>query len=235
MLESAWDRARRAEAAYSAQLRRIARHVGELSKSLAATPEKLITILKNYGEILEPWAESVATRMVEDVARRDEAIWRSRANELSFALRSQLGSTPLGLDVRALIGEQKALIKSLPLEAAHRIGHIISTAPATGRRAEDVAKLIAESGQVSRARARVIARTEIGRASVAIMQARAQRIGSQGYVWRTSRDQQVRPSHRKMEGQYVPWNSPPMLDGLIGHAGAIVNCRCWAEPILPKR
>jgi len=79
----------------------------------------------------------------------------------------------------------------------------------------------------------MIARTEIGRASTALTQARSLALGSTGYIWRTAEDGDVRHSHAEMEGKFVSWDRPPTLDGLTGHAGALPNCRCYCEVVLP--
>lgn len=90
------------------------------------------------------------------------------------------------------------------------------------------------TGRVTRSRANTIARTEVSRASCVFTQARAENLGSEGYIWRTSEDGDVRPSHKAMNGKFVAWNSPPTLDNLKGHAGCLPNCRCYTEPVIPN-
>lgn len=46
------------------------------------------------------------------------------------------------------------------------------------------------------------------------------------YVWRTRRDERVRPSHRRNDGRIFSWASPPDT----GHPGEDYNCRCEAIP-----
>ncbi len=138
--------------------------------------------------------------------------------------------------MKSIVAEQIKYIKSLPLEAADRIYDIQNKAieaVVSGGRAEPFAKEIAASGDVAKSRANLIARTEIGRASTALTQARALSIGSIGYIWRTADDGDVRKSHAKMEGVFVRWDNPPTLDGMTGHAGALPNCRCYCEVIFP--
>ena len=55
-----------------------------------------------------------------------------------------------------------------------------------------------------------------------------------GYVWRTAGDSDVRSSHKKMNGKFVRWDDPPQLDNLNGDAGALPNCRCYPEPLIPE-
>jgi SPP1 gp7 family putative phage head morphogenesis protein len=134
----------------------------------------------------------------------------------------------------ALLCKEAGLIQSLPLEAADRAAEIARDALASGERAEDLAKRITALGNVSESRARVIARTEVSKAGTALTKARAEDIGSSGYIWRTARDGATRPSHRAMEGKFVKWDEPQLLDGMTGHAGEFPNCRCYPEPVIPR-
>lgn len=61
-----------------------------------------------------------------------------------------------------------------------------------------------------------------------ITQARHEELGITRYVWRTQRDDRVRPAHAAREGQIFDWGSPP--EG--GAPGDDYNCRCEAEPML---
>ena len=72
------------------------------------------------------------------------------------------------------------------------------------------------------------------KAHTALTKARAEDVGSDGYIWRSVRDGATRPSHRAMEGKFVKWGEPPTLDGMTGHAGEFPNCRCYPEPVIPR-
>jgi hypothetical protein len=37
-----------------------------------------------------------------------------------------------------------------------------------------------------------------------------------------------------MEGKFVKWDEPPILDKMQGHAGGFPNCRCWPDPEIPE-
>lgn len=142
----------------------------------------------------------------------------------------------MGQVMQSIIAEQVKYIKSLPLEAADRVYDIQNRAieaVVTGGRAEHFAKEIVASGDIAKSRADLIARTELGRATGALDQARALSIGSNGYIWRTAEDGDVRHSHREMEGKFVEWGKPPTLDGMTGHAGELPNCRCYKEIVFP--
>ncbi len=236
--EPSFVQARKAERFYGAQLRKIARHIGELvSASPPATAAEAALLagrLDKYAELLSPWATSVAERMIADVARRDRQVWRARSNEMGELLRREIESAPTGAAMRRLLEEQVGLITSLPTEAAQRVHHLTLEGLSNSSRASEVAKEIMRTGDVTRSRANLIARTETSRTASTLTQVRAQHIGSTGYIWRTSRDSDVRRSHAAMEGKFVAWTAPPTLDGMTGHAGALPNCRCYPEPVIPE-
>ena len=106
----------------------------------------------------------------------------------------------------------------------------------TGTRAKETVAEILKTGEVTRSRAMLIARTETGRASTAMTEARAQYLGSEGYIWRTAKDGDVRKEHKKLEGKFFRWSEPPVSgsSGERSHPGAIYNCRCYPEVVIPE-
>lgn len=231
-----WTKALAAQASYTSKLRSLAKQIGTLVRGLApdgdplSTP-KVVQALQTYAKLIEPWAGAVANAMVQDVARREAAGWRRQSKEIGRALSIELQKAPTGAALRKLQAEQVELITSLPLKAAERVHELSQEALVSSTRAKDIAQQILNIGDVTEARATLIARTEVARASSNLLQARATFAGSDGYIWRTSGDADVRESHHKMEGVYVRWSSPPTLDKMTGHAGTLPNCRCFAEPV----
>ncbi|HCO6187252.1 TPA: minor capsid protein [Escherichia coli] len=233
-------RNRQAEIRYRTSLRRIARTVGDIVNGRYDGSNDSITeiieALERYSEIITPWATKVAENFTADLTRQNEKVWRQHSKNVSRELRNFVESAPVGQVMQSIITEQVKYIKSLPLEAADRVYDIQNRAieaVVTGGRAEHFAKEIAASGDIAKSRADLIARTELGRATGALDQARALSIGSNGYIWRTAEDGDVRHSHREMEGKFVEWGKPPTLDGMTGHAGELPNCRCYKEIVFP--
>lgn len=234
---SEFIRSKKVERSYQRQLLKVAHNVGAIVSRFTGNPDfanKIAAALARYAKAIEPWATSVASRMVAEMDARDKAMWRKASETISKGLRHELNNAPTGSVVQSLIDEQVTLIKSLPLEAAQRVQGLALEAVTTGTRSDDIVSAIMKTGDITKSRAKLIARTEIGRASTAFTQARAISIGSDGYIWRTAKDSDVRHSHKVMEGKFVAWDSPPTLDGLTGHAGAVPNCRCYAEPVIPQ-
>jgi len=233
-----FERVRRAEQEYARGLRGIARHIGELVRGMAPdTPDDIAEIeaqLRSYGDIITPWAEKHAARMIADVSRRDEAVWADLAKTMSRSLRQEIRSAPTGVLLRGLLEENVHLIRSLPIEAAERVHELTLAGLTNAKRPEEIAQEILRSGEVSIGRANTIARTEVARTSSGLVMARAVHVGSEGYIWRTAGDSDVRQSHKKMNGKFVRWDEPPTLDNLTGHAGQLPNCRCYPEPVIPE-
>lgn len=238
-----WQVARASESAYNTRLRGIVKVIDSIIKGYLHATDIITQLdsmhigaaLDKYANLIQPWARSVARYMLADVARRNEKQWFENSKEMSRALRAELQQAPTGMLMSALQDQQVELITSLPKGAAQRVHALTEQALLDSRRASDITKDILNTGHVTEARARLIARTEVSRAQCNLTQARAMYAGSQGYIWRTSKDGDVRDTHRPMEGVYVPWDNPPKTDKSVDpyHAGCGPNCRCWAEPVLP--
>lgn len=236
--QSIWLRARKVERAYSGQLRKIARHVGDIVTGHGITEQGAAQAqisLARYADTISDWARSVAWRIISEINQRDREAWMRHSRDMGSALRREITEAPTGATMRRQLEEQVVLIKSLPLEAAKRIQNLAVEGVIQGRRFESIADEIKKTYHVTDSRARLIARTETGRVSTGLTEARALYVGSLEYGWHTVEDTDVRPSHREMQGRTVRWDSPPKLDGMTGHAGTFPNCRCWPEPILPEQ
>ena len=232
--------ARRAETTYARQLRKVARHVGELINAFTPGDPEVVSVLmqalERYAQAIDPWAQATARRMLEEVARRDERAWAQMAQTMRRALRQEIREAPTGQAMQKMLEEQVSLIRSIPLDAAKRVHELTLEGLTSGARAKEIVPMIMESGSVTVARANLIARTEVARTASALTQVRAQHVGSIGYIWRTARDGRVRPCHKKLEGKYCGWDSPPIAEenGRRYHAGQGPNDRCYAEPIIPE-
>ena len=232
--------ARQAEAKYGAQLRSIAAQCGVIIRGLTprgGIPDPVIVeqTLRRYSEMIRPWAKSVGERMLSDVRRRDEAVWASMAQDMSRDLQSEVRRAPTGEALRQLLQEQIHLITSIPLDAAERVHKLALEARVGGSRYDEIVDMIRRSGHVTKSRATLIARTEVARTASGLVQARATYVGSEGYIWRTAEDGDVRKSHKKLGGKFIRWDRPPTTDGLTYHAGQGPNCRCYPEPVIPDQ
>lgn len=236
---SRFAQVRRAETQYASALRSIARQVGGLVRGMGGDDPfehdaAIREALARYAELIRPWAKATAARMLADVSRRDMTAWNQVAKGMSRSLAEEIASAPTGEILRERLDEQVALIASLPLEAAERVHSFTIKGLEEATRASEYVAEIMRSGEVSENRAKLIARTETARTASVLVEARSRHVGSEGYIWRTVRDRDVRKEHRVLEGKFIAWDDPPVAgsDGTRAHAGQIYNCRCWPEPVV---
>jgi len=235
-------RARKAEKQFQRNLLQVARQVGSIVsgmsiKGVVTSMPQLSVALARYSELIKPWAKAVSAKMVAEVDQRDENAWNEMGKEMGRNLRMEVKKAPTGERMRQLMDEQVDLITSLPIDAAKRVHKLTIEALNDGTRASEIAKEIERSGEVTASRARLIARTETSRTITAMTQARAEFIGSTQFVWETSRDSDVRHIHQELQGKVFDWDNPPVAgeNGERALPGAIYNCRCWANPIIPDK
>ncbi len=230
---------RTTEEVYARALRRVARVVGHIiephiSDGTLANMSALLTALRNYSDVLGPWATARAQEMLRSVAASNKRAVSSEGRKLQKDVNSLVASDAVGLQQQVLLREQVDLIKSLPLKAGEQAQTLATQAIIDSTRSTEIAERIKDLGDVTENRAVLIARTEVAKANSTLMEAQSVAIGSNAYIWRTAGDEDVRESHAEMEGQVVQWDNPPTLsDGTTTHAGQIYNCRCFAEPIFP--
>lgn len=222
-----------AETRYERQLTSIAEQAGSIMRS-GGSPEEIERKLKEYSDHIEPWARQSAANMLAGVNNKNVKAWRGMAGKMGLDMKLLIDGPGIGKAVRDRIEENVRLIKSIPFGEAEKVAAMVQENLSAGSRAEDLAKRIHEESGATLARARTIAQTETSKAQTALTRARADSVGSSGYIWRTARDGDTRDSHRNMEGKFVSWDDPPTLDGMKGHAGEFPNCRCYPEPVVPR-
>ena len=209
----------------------MADHVGQIIRGFpagdpAALPS-LTDMLRRYAEVIAPWANNAAATMLGEVNQSDISGWRKLAGAMSASVQKEILSAPTGEVFRLLQASQVELIKSIPLDAAQRVHDLTIKGLEDGARAKEYIAEIMRSGEVAKSRAMLIARTEVSRASSNFTQARAEAVGSEHYIWRTSHDGDVRSDHKELDGKPFAWSEPPIADkrsGARAHPGAIYNC-----------
>lgn len=101
----------------------------------------------------------------------------------------------------------------------------------SGQNTGSLRKVLEERYGVSRSRAQLIARDQISKLNGQIAQKRQSDLGIEEYVWRTVGDERVRDSHAAKDGRRFRWDDPPAD---TGHPGDDFQCRCSAEPVIPR-
>ena len=129
--------------------------------------------------------------------------------------------------------ENAKLIESISTQFLDEVESLVRRALRSGRRASDMAEEITQRFGVARSRAELIARDQIGKLNANLTRDRQQALGIEEYIWRTSRDERVRPTHQRLDGTRHNWDNPPSVGGRRVHPGEDFRCRCTAEPVIP--
>ena len=233
-------RTKAVESRFAILLRRIAGHVQHLMQAFDTTNPSMANEmerqLEEYAKVIEPWAKSVSQRMLAEIASRDWQAWQEVSARIGRGVKEAVRDAPTGLVMQRLLRDQTSLITSIPREAAERVRRLTLEGISGSKRPAAYVEEIMKQGQVSRAKATLIARTEVARTASVLTQVRAQHIGSTHFIWRTARDSDVRASHKALEGKVFAWDDPPLCDPPNHRSlpGQIYNCRCVAEVVIPE-
>lgn len=254
-----WEPKQRIERMYRRSLQEIAKQIilriGD-STDIEAIKKTLHYVMKSneFKKYAEASATKMATHLFADVGKtwRQAAKENGKGREIYEALQKELkGKT--GKILAAQIKRNADLIKSLPDDIAEDLTGYIAKETFKGRRAADIAEEIKRKFPAqTKARADLIARTEVSKTQSGLTEARCRQFGIDWYIWRacggSSGDGRTRKSHRAMSGVIVAWDDPPAPESLFPitgptgkryknslgnyHAGCCPNCRCYAVPVI---
>jgi len=166
---------------------------------------------------------------------------RSQRSAMLYRLLQREMSEPVGRLYRDLVRENAQYISSVPADVASHLTGEIASAQQAGARPETISRMMRiRFPELTGSRIQLIARTETMKASSALTQVRSEELNLPFYIWITSMDGRVRPSHRNLNGVVIPWNDPPSPEDLIGvrsslghyHSGNCPNCRCTQIVVL---
>jgi SPP1 gp7 family putative phage head morphogenesis protein len=199
----------------------------DVAASVAAAPslglklEKFTTEL--VGNLEEQFVESVAA------AGNDVPAIEFVATPPDF--------TPAMIaDVRETLTENLTLsIKTFTDAEVVRIRELAEENWNAGGRVDLIERIVEERFDVTRRKARFLARQETSMVASEFARARAQEIGSTEYVWHTRHDDRVRHDHQELNGTTQSWDDPPIVDksrDRRANPGMDFGCRCVAQPIL---
>lgn len=172
--------------------------------------------------------------VAQSTARHSRAQWQKQV-KASLGIDLPASDPDFGPLFQAFRRENTDLIVSLATDKVDRVRGILADA-GTGTRVEEIAKSIRESTGATRSRAELIARDQVLKLNADVTRKRHEAAGVTAYTWSTSRDERVRESHKALDGQRIPYDTPPVVDPRTGrreHAGRDFQCRCIAEPIIP--
>lgn len=259
MNQPIWMPKRRIEIAFRKALLDIAKGI-VMRAGETSDPHRIISTLERITHTSDfiRLSEAIALKMVTGLFDDTGRTWREaernsgKGREIYKALQKELLGAR-GVRIRALVKENADLISTLPKNIADDVAAYVDREAMKGRRASDIADEIRRMfPEKTRARAELIARTQVSMTQTNLVQARAEDLGLDWYVWRAcggnNGDGRTRSSHRHMSGVLIRWSDPPAPEDLFPlrrvdgspynntlghyHAGCCPNCRCYPEPVV---
>ena len=132
------------------------------------------------------------------------------------------------------VEDNVALIKTIPQESLGRMRRSCWRLSERRNHRRPSSKQIQRTYSVDRRHAQLLARDQIAKLNGDITQQQQQDAGVVEYVWSTSGDSRVRPSHAALNHKRFRWDDPPVVDERPGGAvtpGKDYQCRCCALPV----
>lgn len=197
---------------------------------------------KRINSIFDQISEALFKRVNP---KRNEGILQKIANLTAAHQRSELSkqvAVPLAVvadkglkaAVAHFTAENVALIESLGQTYLDQVEQTVLRGMAAGTRHEDLAVEIEERYSVAEDRAKTIARDQVNKFNGSLNELRQTNLGITSFIWRTVKDSRVRSTHADLEAEEFDWSEPPENeDGVEIIPGSEINCRCFAEPVLP--
>ncbi len=94
-----------------------------------------------------------------------------------------------------------------------------------------IAQMLHDNYQSSGYNLRRLARDQTTKTIGKLTEIRQGQLDIKEYVWITSRDRSVRPTHVRNDTKTFSWANPPAA---TGHPGHDIQCRCIARAVIPK-
>lgn len=136
--------------------------------------------------------------------------------------------------VQSSIGENVALIRSIPAQHFTQVEGMVMRSVAAGR---DLAPLAADLEQqygVTKRRAALIARDQNNKATATVARTRQIELGITEAVWlHSAGGKEPRPSHVAYSGKRYDVREGALIDGQRIFPGQLINCRCVSKSVVP--
>lgn len=209
-----------------------------------AAHQKLLALLDTMQEYLPaaPSGVSLADTVDTVVDDLQEQLVRTVSAEKELPLPPPVPPSMKRELQEQLAAETDRTIKGFSLETIQQIRDRARKNLSEGGRTDRLSKIIEAEFGVAQRKARIIADSETSFLVSRFRQQRYEGLGCTEYLWSTSHDEKVRPTHgesnnhRVLDGRRFTWASPPVVDTATGrrrHPGEDFGpCRCVARPIV---
>ena len=142
-------------------------------------------------------------------------------------------------DQKKVIGQDwtnnlKLFIKDFSKQSVLELREEILENTRQGMRAEGLVEIIQKQFGVSERKALFLAKQETSLLMAKYRETRFKEVGITEYIWSTSQDTRVRPSHKELNKQLFSFDSPPIVNkkGDRKNPGEDFGCRCVPKAVI---
>ncbi|CAG9411339.1 hypothetical protein NVI2019_PEGOAJLN_00707 [Providencia alcalifaciens] len=175
-----------------------------------------------------------------------DRLLKTYKNAFDIDLSGLLSDEAIRDDMARAVKENVDLIKSIQTDFINDIGEKVFSNLAGGGRHENLVSLIKERGNISKSRAKFIARDQTAKLNAALNESRHRSLGLDLYEWGGAGDERERESHLKLNGKLCKYSDPTVysddggktwkkrksIGAYEGAPGTDFQCRCVSLPYI---
>lgn len=202
-----------------------------------------LTTLSNQ-DITQSATRVALTFVGRSNTQNKERFTRSMLRARGIDVASIVNSMDLGESMAKAIKDNVDLIQSIKTDFINDIGAQVFEDFKKGKRQADLIKDIYERGNVTKSRAKLIARDQTAKVNSALNEARNTKLGIDEYYWSGTGDERERASHFVLNGMLCKysdvtvysdddgktWKKRKSIGAYEGNPGTDFQCRCLDRP-----
>lgn len=217
------------EAAYKANPPRMAQDALPSRELQKRIKELSARWLRRFDEM----AQAIAEQFVTSSRRATDTAFSASLKAAGWAVEFKM--TPAMRDaLNATIGENVALIRSIPQQYLLEVEGIVMRGFTQGRDLKQISDALQKRYGVTKRRAALIARDQSNKATATVVKARRLELGITKAIWMHSHaGKEPRQSHVAADGKEFDIAKGCYIDGEYIQPGELINCRCSSKTVLP--
>ncbi len=207
----------------------------EINNISSALKVEFNALKKQWGKVANDFSKSYAKKFQKNIKNYVDSSYLKQNPDFSIkSLNSQSKDV-----LKSIYNQNVALIKTIPQEIIKRYESSFYNS-VTSFDLKSLEKLAKSISDISKNRAKVIARDQTAKAIENFSMSRASQLGFEYYEWLTSEDERVskgKGGHINLNKRIYRYDTPTaIIDsyGNKGHCGERVNCRCVSVAVFLK-
>lgn len=184
----------------------------ERQKNIELNLDSWVDSVDEIFTALKVWGIAKASEMLSVITLKASQIGDWNEKEFKRSIKTVVGVDPISKNqgyqtlIQSWAKENATLISSIQSTLLDDVAGVTQRGMSAGKSINDISKEIKDRYGVTKSRARLIARTEVGKLNGNLSKYRNEELGIKTYFWATSNDEKVRDSHRALNGKLCRWD-----------------------------